>query len=450
MTFEDQVKEARQRISHLLPKHQLPSADICDVPGIKEICKWINESFAHQKPLVDIDKDLFSTFDALRGSSWRGRDCSDTSALVYPGTKPINGDSHLDSNCNGIYGINNSTTKTYEEELCANTSPRGVAVLGDSISAHFHLPPQWLDATQISAEAFKHLEFIVENEIDFPMMASVTGHGVNNWPEVISGPIDSMYLRLRERNRCNHRDFQNIAHNGEDSFSMRDMVKTLSRDHYNDRPLVAMLALVGNDVCNGHPDTLGHMTTTSQMYDNTMTTLTYLSNTLPNNSHVVMVGVADGRVLFDSVGQRTHPVASYWGGFTYGRFYDFMSCLQVSPCNGWMSTNATLRDLTSERAANLSDVLRNIAKDKKDSFQNFDLHFLANPITEMVKEWVKAGREPWELIEPSDGFHVNQEGQALITKLLWKEIEDKFPEILGPVNPNNDKIQQIFGDQGGY
>lgn len=41
-----------------------------------------------------------------------------------------------------------------------------------------------------------------------------TGHGFNNWTEVIQGPIDSLYLRLWQRNHCNHRDYQNIGVNG--------------------------------------------------------------------------------------------------------------------------------------------------------------------------------------------------------------------------------------------
>ena len=35
----------------------------------------------------------------------------------------------------------------------------------------------------------------------------------------------------------------------------------LSRDQQADRPLIVMYALVGNDVCNGHNDTVAHMTT---------------------------------------------------------------------------------------------------------------------------------------------------------------------------------------------
>jgi acyloxyacyl hydrolase len=38
----------------------------------------------------------------------------------------------------------------------------------------------------------------------------------------------------------------------------------------------------------------------------------------------------------------------------------------------------------------------------------------------------------------------------LTAKIIWGNLEKNFPEVIGPVNPNNDKIQQIFGDQGGY
>ena len=38
----------------------------------------------------------------------------------------------------------------YEEELCGGTEPRGIMLLGDSAGAHFHIPPQWLDAPLLS------------------------------------------------------------------------------------------------------------------------------------------------------------------------------------------------------------------------------------------------------------------------------------------------------------
>ena len=47
--------------------------------------------------------------------------------------------------------------------------------MGDSISAHFHIPEQWLDATQINEEVFKHALYIIENELDWPQLSATTG-----------------------------------------------------------------------------------------------------------------------------------------------------------------------------------------------------------------------------------------------------------------------------------
>lgn len=70
----------------------------------------------------------------------------------------------------------------------------GVAVLGDSVSAHFSIPEQWvgkfrkksshlkkylrvkyLDAYRINSAVFQHLAFIVENEADWPQISAITG-----------------------------------------------------------------------------------------------------------------------------------------------------------------------------------------------------------------------------------------------------------------------------------
>ncbi len=38
----------------------------------------------------------------------------------------------------------------------------------------------------------------------------------------------------------------------------------------------------------------------------------------------------------------------------------------------------------------------------------------------------------------------------MIAEWLWAHMEKNFPQVLGDVNPNNAKIMDIFGDQGGY
>ena len=63
---------------------------------------------------------------------------------------------------------------------------------------------------------------------------------------------------------------------------------------------------------------------------------------------MVVTGLADGRVLYDTLKDRVHPLGEWRQNIKYPDLYTYLSCLQVSPCNGWLSTNETLRNLTSE------------------------------------------------------------------------------------------------------
>jgi len=60
---------------------------------------------------------------------------------------------------------------------------------------------------------------------------------------------------------------------------------------------------------------------------------------------------------------RIHPIGAYRGDVTYAQFYDFFNCLEVSPCFGWMNSNATWRNLTSERAFELNVVYNEVFSD---------------------------------------------------------------------------------------
>lgn len=40
-------------------------------------------------------------------------------------------------------GRDKDTGESYEDKFCKNSQQMGVAILGDSVSAHFHLPEQW-------------------------------------------------------------------------------------------------------------------------------------------------------------------------------------------------------------------------------------------------------------------------------------------------------------------
>ncbi len=47
------------------------------------------------------------------------------------------------------------------------------------------------------------------------------------------------------------------------------------------------------------------------------------------------------------------------------RFYDFLNCLDASPCYGWMNSNATVRNATQALANRLSAVYPQIVATEK-------------------------------------------------------------------------------------
>uniref|UniRef100_A0A8C3V5W8 Saposin B-type domain-containing protein n=1 Tax=Catharus ustulatus TaxID=91951 RepID=A0A8C3V5W8_CATUS len=352
-----------------------------------------------------------STTRTLRGYHWRGRDCNDKNTT----------------------GVDPKDGIPYEEKFCKDS--KGVVLLGDSAGAHFHIPPEWMTVTQMSAKSFANLPMAFSDELDWPQFSEITGF-LNS---TIGGWTDSLYLRLRKRNRCNHRDLQNISQNGGSSGNLLSLMKSLARNQLLDNPAIVIYATIGNDVCNRERDTLAHMTTPKEMLSNVVQALRYLDSHLPNGSHVILTGLVDGRFLWDNLHDRYHPLGQLNKDVTYSQLYSFLDCLQVSPCSGWLTPNETLRNLTSVRALQLSNVLKEIARSEK--FVNFDIFYMDFPLRQTVEEWRKMGGEPWQLIEPVDGFHPSQvKTQAL----------HEWPQVLGKENPFNDQIEAIFKDQGGH
>lgn len=290
---------------------------------------------------------------------------------------------------------------------------------------------------------------MITNELDWPQLSMTTGHyNSTRWQHAISGPMDSIYERIRNLNRCNHRDFQNIGVNGARSTSMAEhIVSSLARHPDNDQPVLMVFELVGNDVCNGHPGT-SHMTPPKEYYDSQLASLRYIDSHVPNGSHIALVGLADGRVLYDNMHARTHPIGALRNDVTYADFYAYLNCLGVSPCWGWMNTNETWRNVTTEHAMLLNKQLQQLAE--TEVFENFKVQYSTYDIQAAAEIWAKTGGELWQLIEPVDGFHANQIGNALGTQVFWNKINEQHPSWLPAVNPHNADIQKKFGDQGGY
>ncbi|XP_074235917.1 acyloxyacyl hydrolase isoform X2 [Saimiri boliviensis] len=446
-TLEFCKQSLGQPLCHLYPlpkKYSRSGSDICSLPFLAKICQKIKLAIEQSVPFKDVDSDKFSIFPTLRGYHWRGRDCNDSDESVYPGRRPNNWDVHQDSNCNGIWGVDPKDGVPYEKKFCEGSQPRGIILLGDSAGAHFHISPEWITASQMSLNSFISLPTALTDELDWPQLSGATGF----LDSTVGIKEKSIYLRLWKRNHCNHRDYQNISRNGASSRNLKTFIESLSRHKMLDHPAIVIFAMIGNDVCNGKRDTVPAMTTPEKFYSNVMQTLKYLNSHLPNGSHVIFYGLPDGTFLWDNLHNRYHPLGQLNKDVTYAQLYSFLNCLQVSPCHGWMSSNKTLRTLTSERAEQLSNTLKKIAA--KEKFTNFNLFYVEFAFHEIIQEWQKRGGQPWQLIEPVDGFHPNEVALLMLADRLWEKVQLQWPQVLGKENPFNLQIKEVFGDQGGH
>lgn len=450
--FNADIKVVQDKGRRFLRRwHRLSSSNrhsICDLPGVRAFCDYLLKVFKGMQPGFDFDGDNFSPSEKWRGSHWRGRDCSDFSSKVYPGRLPYNADVNYDANCNGIWGLDQSTGIPWETKLCASSKSRGIVMLGDSVGAHFHFPLVWFDPEQISQETFlRNSTSAVLDELDWPQYSFSTGFKNITDPQLIQGHVDSIYLRMRRRNLCNHRDYQNICRNGATSFDLVNNVKNIARSH-EDKPVTVLIGVFGNDVCNRFPDTLKNMTSTKQFYKNMKAVIQTLESTLPNNSHVSLIGLINGSFIYDTLANRLHPIGTYNGNVKYIDVFRWFECMQISPCNGWLSEEKFKRIETTKRALELTHVMKYLATSYKS--KKLSLSFVPNPLPEVIKIWSSRGGEVWQLFESVDGFHPNQIAQPIITEVLWRSLKQFAPESLGLVNIHNREILKQFGDQGGH
>ena len=75
--------------------------------------------------------------------------------------------------------MNLTSGLAYEEELCGESGPRGVIYIGDSVGAHFHVPPQWFSPLEMNSEIFTNITDVVSREADWPdvSFATIMGKG---------------------------------------------------------------------------------------------------------------------------------------------------------------------------------------------------------------------------------------------------------------------------------
>lgn len=237
----------------------------------------ISDRYEDGLPIEDLDGDGYSgdRWMTPRGSHWRGFDCDESIVRkgeeVYPGrsAEHNNWDKRSDSNCNGIYGSESGVLgKEYEEKFCKNSDARGIMMLGDSASAHFHIPQNYFRVDQWSSledakndknfdeNTFRFLVPLLIDEFDFPQLSWGTG-----WDDVKHYDIEfnsegynmpemqSIYKYLLNHNKCNHQDYQNVAMNGRTQKSIFQHISGATRDRKHDKKQMVFLASIGNDIC---------------------------------------------------------------------------------------------------------------------------------------------------------------------------------------------------------
>ena len=99
--FAQHIKETSEKFDF----SHVGNVNSCDY--IPQLCQ-----VSDHKPFFDDDGDMFSNYESLRGSNWRGKDCDDNSNSVFPGR--YDPDVANDNNCNGIFGVDPNTNVPYE------------------------------------------------------------------------------------------------------------------------------------------------------------------------------------------------------------------------------------------------------------------------------------------------------------------------------------------------
>jgi acyloxyacyl hydrolase len=400
-------------------------------PTVPSPWKWLIHIFVDKFgnghfPVFDMDNDTYSDVSTFRGYHWRGDDCNELNANVYPGRKT--GSKLLDHDCNGIFGLDNRG-RLYEDKFCAPYKRYGVAVIGDSAGAHFSIPEKYFNVSMMKKGTFDDLLPRLADELDLPQESAYTGHTLTSYAS------RSVYKYLREWNLCNHNDFQNIAVNGADSDNSRNNIPALKRNPKEDYPLIMFLELIGNDVCSKSLEGERKPEDFRRYITRLLETVDMM---VPAGSHMVIFGLGDGGLLYDNLHDDIHPL-----NVTYRTVYDFLNCLKISPCWGWLNSNDTVREFTTERAKNLSKIYAEIIAEK--TFKNFDVAYYDFPAMEVLTRRVLEGKDPKEMIERCDGFHPNGEFHSYLADWLWVKLRNEHPDWIGQQNPHNAEIRSIFG-----
>lgn len=82
--------------------------------------------------------------------------------------------------------------------------------------------------------------------------------------------------------------------------------------------------------------------------------------------------------------------------------------------------------------------------EKEQNFKNFKYIFYSPRWSSIFDEYTQTGRPLTDLIEPADGFHPSQTGNALFAKHFFAYLDENYPDAIGPINPFNAEMDALF------
>ena len=392
-------------------------------------------------PRRDRDHDGFGPETASPGRAFRGRDCDDQDPDVHPmlggntgGTSPDVG-VELDYNCDGISGTDPGTGLTYDDTFCTQfEDDRGLIVFGDSWASGFGMDADCL-TSQTPGCLFKDAGAVFNH----PEISYLTGYAGSS----------SLYLDMRRRNRCAHRQWMSFARPGAKMRDFADQVREVDLPHslYPAKPSIVVVQFAEGDVC---ADTLLGMTRAPDFLDQLLEGLGELDIRIGNGSRVILMGLGNGK-QYDLMHNATHPVFSQGpGNGTYSDVYEYWTCLGLNPCPLRLSSDYNVRNAATQRSLEIDGVLAYVSTHY--SWANFTSVFLGTDdvVNRAVENWVGDGKDAELFFSGFDGFHPAFPAFPYLGHALLSVMAERYPGYLGLTNPGNAEIDSLFGDQGGY
>jgi len=168
---------------------------------------------------------------------------------------------------------------------------------------------------------------------------------------------------------------------------------------------------------------------------------------VPPGSKLLVMGLINASFVYQTMWNLTHPL-----GVKYWQWYNYLTCLGLNPCQGWLTTNATLREEAAIRASQLSSTAQQVVQTYQQNslLKNLEIDYTPFPLSQAVSYADAHGLPITEMIGPVDGLHPTPIAHTIMAGIVWEFLETNHPDWLGEVNPFNNQIQELFGEQGGY